>query len=88
MSCIVVVMSGYQNLIRQAINCSADVAAVVEDFMRIAHDTLDHLSPAEFNAAANEALVDVRFWSENDVNGMTLDAYCKTMGLPILVGSI
>jgi hypothetical protein len=76
-------LRGYAAHIAEGIG-SADPAllALVEDFMRLEHGTLDALSAGRFTTAARRALADVLAWRDaGDVDGHTLGEYCATMRL-------
>lgn len=70
----------YQDRIAQAIN-NSDTAtvALVEDLMRTEHDTLDHLTAAQFTRAARNAMA---FAIELGLSGM-LGEYCQPLGLAV-----
>lgn len=83
-------LTGYRKLISEATG-SSDPAllALVEDFMRLDHSTLDHLSRDRFAHEARQAHADILTWHEaGPVNGGTLADYCASAGLacPTLAG--
>jgi len=80
-------MPGYQRMIAEAIDTEEpEMAALVEDFIRMEHPTLDSLSRDQLHTAARSAHGDVIAWGSGaatpeQTGHMTLADYCRVMSL-------